>query len=215
MTDDLNGITQSAREKLDAAKTKAQQGAAAARERVNSAYSTTRETVAGAYGSAREKADRAYATSRARTEAAARAARQKASAASRATADGVDNSPIAVLMGGLALGALAGALLPRTEREVRTIGPIGRRVNKTASEAVQAAKAAGARELKALGLDKEHAQAQVSTLVDKAMTAASTAGNAAARSVTKGKATRRTRATTTGTRRTGTSTARKPGPKTS
>lgn len=134
-------------------------GAAAS---VKSAASTARSRVSDAYGTARERASSAYSTTR------------------QSASDGLDTAPLAALAGGLALGVIAGALLPRTRREAELLGPVGRRVNETAREAFYAAREAGKEQI---GLNKDAAKSQVQSLLDKATTAAKTAGEAAAQKV--------------------------------
>jgi len=75
---------------------------------------------------------------------------------------------------------LAGAVVPRTEQEGKLLGPIGKRINDTASGAAQAARDAGKAELDSLGLNKEAARDQVGKLLDGVAKAISTAGAAAA-----------------------------------
>ena len=106
--------------------------------------------------------------------------RDTARVAARRTAQGIEANPLAVLVGGVALGAIAGALVPRTEQESQLLGPVGKRINDTASGAAQAARDAGKAELDSLGLNKEAARDQVGKLLDGVIKAISTAGAAAA-----------------------------------
>ncbi|MEP7008357.1 MAG: hypothetical protein ABI810_20425, partial [Sphingomonas bacterium] len=66
--------------------------------------------------------------------------RDTARHAARRTAEGIEANPLAVLVGGVAIGVLAGTLVPRTEQEGKLLGPIGKRINDTASGAAQAAR---------------------------------------------------------------------------
>src|SRR4051812_33137480 len=86
----------------------------------------------GPLASVRQSAADAYEAARQRTASAYSAARQTASSASRKTADGIDGNPMAALVGGLALGAIIGALVPATRRERELLGNVGRRMNDTA-----------------------------------------------------------------------------------
>ena len=95
--------------------------------------------VRGALGGARNKASDAYSTARERTSTAYGSARQRASDVTRQTADRVDSSPLIAVAGGLALGAVIGALLPRTEREMQALGGMGQKVTDTAREAANSA----------------------------------------------------------------------------
>jgi len=106
--------------------------------------------------------------------------RDTAREAARRTAEGIEANPLAVLVGGVAIGVLAGALVPRTEQEGKLLAPIGKRLNETASGAAQAARDAGKAELDSLGLNKDAARDQVGKLLDGVAKALSSAGAAAA-----------------------------------
>lgn len=106
--------------------------------------------------------------------------RDTAREAARRTAQGIEANPLAVLVGGVAIGVLAGALIPRTEQEGKLLGPVGKRINDTAAGAAQAAKDAGKAELDALGLNRDAARDQVGKLLDGVVKALSSAGSAAA-----------------------------------
>ena len=75
---------------------------------------------------------------------------------------------------------LAGAVIPRTEQEGKLLGPVGKRLNDTATGAAQAARDAGKAELDALGLNRDAARDQVGKLIDGVVKALSSAGAAAA-----------------------------------
>jgi len=113
--------------------------------------------------------------------------RETAREAARRAAEGIEANPLAVLVGGVALGVLAGAVVPRTEQEGKLLGPIGKRLNDTASGAAQAARDAGKAELDSLGLNKEAARDQVGKLLDGVAKAIATAGAAAAAKASNGK----------------------------
>ena len=97
----------------------------------------------GPLASVRQGAAEAYQAARERTASAYTAARQTAASAGRRTADGIDGNPMAALVGGLALGAIVGALFPVTRGERRLLGDVGRRINDTARDAAAAARDAG------------------------------------------------------------------------
>jgi hypothetical protein len=118
--------------------------------------------------------------SRSTAERALDTTRDTAREAVRRTAQGIEANPLAVLVGGVALGVLAGAVIPRTEQEGKLLGPVGKRLTDTAAGAAQAAKEAGKAELDALGLNKEAARDQVGKLLDGVVKALSSAGSAAA-----------------------------------
>jgi hypothetical protein len=122
--------------------------------------STASSAAADAYRSARERTSAAYA-----------AARERAGAVSQRTAESFDSAPIAAVIGGLALGAIAGALLPRTRREEELFGSVGRRINDGARDAVRAARDAG--------------RDQLDGFTDRAVSALRSSAGAAADSVRK------------------------------
>lgn len=95
----------------------------------------------------------------------------------------IDENPLALVGVGLAIGAVAGALLPRTEREAELLGPTGRRINETASNAVKAAKTAGLEKLDELGVTGDNAKEQATSLLKSVASAAAEASTAASKSV--------------------------------
>jgi ElaB/YqjD/DUF883 family membrane-anchored ribosome-binding protein len=118
----------------------------------------------GPLASVRQSAADAYETARERTASAYSSARETAASAGRRTADGIDGNPMAALVGGLALGAIVGALLPATRQERQLFGSVGRRLNDTARQAATAARDAGKKQLdgftdQALGAVKASASA--------------------------------------------------------
>lgn len=117
------------------------------------AYDKVSERVAAAYAAARDKAGSATA--------------------------GLDANPVAALLGGLALGAIAGALLPRLEKEKELLGPIGDRIGDAARAAFDAAKSAGGDALDEAGLSVDSIRGQVPKLIEQVVNAAGAAGTAA------------------------------------
>lgn len=110
-------------------------------------------------------------------------ARTTATQVSQKTADGIDASPVAALIGGLALGALAAAVLPRTRREDEMFGDIGGRINDTARNAAQAAKDAGRDKLDELGINKDAALDKAKELAQSVSGVVKESATAAASSV--------------------------------
>jgi ElaB/YqjD/DUF883 family membrane-anchored ribosome-binding protein len=129
---------------------------------------TASGTMEKSFGSAREAAGKALETTR-------EAARET----TRRTAESIEANPLSVLVGGVALGVLAGALIPRTKQEGKLLGPVGKRLTDTASGAVQAARDAGKAELDTLGLNRSAARDQFGKLIDGVLKALTTAGSAA------------------------------------
>jgi hypothetical protein len=92
------------------------------------AYETARTKAGSAYESARQQASSAY-------DSAARAGR-------RATGE-LSGNPVAAILGGLALGAVIAALLPKTRREVEVLGDLGQKLTDTARDTARTAMEAG------------------------------------------------------------------------
>jgi len=146
-----------------------------AKESLATAKAKTTDTSAAA----REKAAEAYEKGR---EAAARGVQQSRDIAHNVaikTNDGIDKNPLAIVLGGIALGAIVGALLPRTERETKIMGKAGKKLNKKAKEMAKAAKAAGKEQVDSLGLNGDAVREQFRDLVSKAALAVKAAGEAA------------------------------------
>lgn len=140
---------------------------------------TARTTITDTAGAAKNATADALAAARDKAGTAFEDARDTAADLSRRAANRIDDNPVAALIGGLAFGALAAALLPRTEREVAAFGSIGSRLTDTAREAADAAKAAGKEKLDELGLSQARAQDTVSKLFSDVAKAATSAGTAA------------------------------------
>lgn len=129
---------------------------------------SVRDTIETTLDSARESASKALVT-------AGDAARETA----RKTAEGIEANPLSVLVGGVALGVLAGALVPRSERETKLLKPAGRKLTETARGAVEAAKEAGKAELAGIGLSRAAASDTAGKLILSVLTAIATARVAA------------------------------------
>jgi ElaB/YqjD/DUF883 family membrane-anchored ribosome-binding protein len=97
----------------------------------------------------------------------------------------IESNPLAVVAGGLAVGAIAGALLPRSTKEKELLAPLGRQLGERARAAVSAAREAGKSELDQLGISKDAAKDQARGLADGLAKALSSAGSAAAKSAAK------------------------------
>ena len=97
-------------------------------------------------------------------------------AASRA-ADAIEANPLAVLAGGLAAGVIAGALIPRTDREREALAPVGRRLAEGAVAAVAAAKTTGKEQLTASILSRDAAKEGARKVFDSALSAAKETSN--------------------------------------
>ena len=99
--------------------------------------------------------------------------------AARQASQTVEANPLGVLIGGVALGVLAGAMLPQTRQETRLLGPLGRRITDQASGAIKAARDAGKGELDMLGISRDAARGQAGKMIEGVLKAVATAGAAA------------------------------------
>lgn len=151
----------------------------AARAAIGDTAHSARETMEEGYRKARAKATSAYDSAVESAEHAVDSARRGARKAGRKTVETVDTAPLAVLIGGLAVGALAGGLLPRSQREAAALAPVGKKMKKSAKAAAKAAKVAGKEQLSAAGLNRDAARTQLSTLFDSVLKALSEASTAA------------------------------------
>ena len=133
------------------------------------AYETARDRTAAAYAAARERAGSVYET------------------AGRRTSEGIDSNPVAAVVGGLALGAIVAALLPRTRREDELLGDVGRRLNDSAREAARAAREAGQGQLDELGLSRDGLRSKLDEFTDRAVGAVKSSAGAG-KGKSKGKA---------------------------
>lgn len=125
-------------------------------------------------------------TIKAKAEQGKAALRQQATRASEAArraktkaVDGVESFPVIALAGGLAIGAMLGALLPRTRQEEELLGTIGGAINDRAKDAVVAARDAGQAKLEELGISQAAAGKQVGKLIESIAQVAESAGSAA------------------------------------
>ena len=128
-----------------------------ARQQNNSSTPGARERAIEAYDSARERAAEAGARAR----------------------EGLREAPLLTLGGGLAIGALLAALLPKTQAEKKLLGPVGGRITDTARNAAEAAKEAGREKLAELNITRDAGASAVQSLIDGIGEAARTSGKAA------------------------------------
>jgi ElaB/YqjD/DUF883 family membrane-anchored ribosome-binding protein len=141
--------------------------------------STSGTEGSGRLSGVRTKASDAFQSARERTSTAYGSARERASDATRKTAQTIDTAPGAALIGGLALGALAAVLLPKTRKEEELLGSYGKQINDKAKQAAQAAKDAGRSKLDELGL-KDTAKQALSDVASHAKDAVKQTATAAA-----------------------------------
>lgn len=117
--------------------------------RVKEAADATRTAATDAYAVARERASAAY-----------ESAKSHASDTGRRARGTIEENPMAALVGGLAVGALVGALLPRSKGEEKILGDLGSRLGD-----------AGRDQLDKLGITADAARDKVSRLIDGAVSA--------------------------------------------
>jgi hypothetical protein len=106
-------------------------------------------------------------------------ARERASVAGTSAREGLGKTPLLTLGGGLALGAVVAALLPKTRVEDRVLGKVGGRLTENAKAAADAAKEAGREKLSELNITRDAGASAVQSLVDGLREAARTSGEAA------------------------------------
>lgn len=138
-----------------------------------------RQSVSQAYSAAREKASSAYSTAREKTSSVYGTARTRASETRDKAASTLEENPVAALVGGLALGALVGALLPRSRRESELLSGVGEKINDTGRRVAEAARDATKETIDSYGLSGDFALNKVSSLFESATKAASSIGAAA------------------------------------
>ena len=141
---------------------------------VTKAYSSAKEKAASAYGSARERTSRVY-----------NSARVRASETQQRAATAFDENPALALVGGLALGVMIGALLPRSRREEELLSGVGERINETSRRVADAARDQARETLDSYGINADAALNKVSAFFDNASKAASSIGSAASGAVQK------------------------------
>lgn len=90
----------------------------------------------------------------------------------------IENNPLALVAGGVALGAVIGALLPRLNKEKELLAPVGKRIAEGASAAATAARDAGKAEIDALLPQRDAAKDQIGKIIGSAFTAAKDAAKA-------------------------------------
>ncbi|WP_326524462.1 hypothetical protein [Sphingomonas sp.] len=103
-------------------------------------------------------------------------ARDTAFERAKTTVSGLESNPVGVLVGGLAFGLIAGALIPRSEREKDMLKPVGKRLAEGAGAALAAAKETGKEQLSASMLSRDAAREGARKIFDSALTAAKEKG---------------------------------------
>ena len=159
------------------------EGQVSVRDKAGAKIDAVKTRAGDAYSSARERTAAAYDTARERASTAAQSARRNASRARERTSAGIDTNPFGAVIGGLAVGALIAAVLPKSRREEELLGDYGKKINDTAKEAARAARDAGKGKLDELGLNQEKAKQTLGDIASKAGEAARSSASAAAQTV--------------------------------
>jgi ElaB/YqjD/DUF883 family membrane-anchored ribosome-binding protein len=157
LTETIKTAADSAKDSISTAKNKANETTVAARKKASEAYDKSKDAASRSVQSTRHLANKAAIKS----------------------GDTIDQNPLAMVIGGIALGAIIGALLPKSDREEKILGGTGKKLNAKAREMANAAKAAGKEKIDNLGINKESARDQFRDLVSKATEAVKAAGQAA------------------------------------
>lgn len=84
----------------------------------------------------------------------------------------LQNNPLALVAGGVALGVVLGALIPRPAKERELLAPVGKRIAEGASAAATAAREAGKAEIDAILPPRDAAKEQIGKIIGSAFTAA-------------------------------------------
>lgn len=114
-------------------------------------------------------------------------ARTRAASAGRSAGDTIGDAPLIALAGGIAIGALAAALLPKSKVEQRLLGPTGGRITDAGRAAYDAAREAGREKLTELNLTREAGKGVVQSIIDGIGETARASGQAAIGSVREGR----------------------------
>ena len=112
-------------------------------------------------------------------------ARERAAEAGDKAREGLGNAPLMALGGGLALGAVLAALMPRTRVEDKLLGPVGEKITDGAKAAAEAARDAGREKLTELNITRDAGTSAVQSLFKGLSDAARVSGEAALGAVRK------------------------------
>lgn len=161
------------KDRLESVKQTAQQ----VRETVTHKAQAARDVAGEKLASARQHANDAWETARERAADYSERAKIQAAKARERTVESVEENPITAVLAGAALGAIIGALLPRSSSENRTIGPVRDKLASTARTAARVARTAGEAKLAELGI-KEAAKLRFNEIKEGAAEVAKSATTA-------------------------------------
>lgn len=90
----------------------------------------------------------------------------------RTAVQGIEANPVGALVGGLAIGLIAGALIPRGQREKTALKGVGKTLATGAVAALAAAKETSKEQLTASVLSRDAAKESARRVLDSALSAA-------------------------------------------
>ncbi|URW76822.1 hypothetical protein M9980_06410 [Sphingomonas donggukensis] len=90
----------------------------------------------------------------------------------RSTVKGLESNPVGVLVGGLVIGLLAGAFVPRSKQEKTALKGVGKTLAEGATAAFAAAKETGRQQLSGSMLSRDAAAESARMVFDSAVEAA-------------------------------------------
>jgi len=86
--------------------------------------------------------------------------------------DGLAGNPVALIAGGIALGAVVGMLIPRLAKERELLDPVGKKLADRATATVNAVRETSKAEIDSLLPPRDAARDRVSQLIDNVLEAA-------------------------------------------
>ncbi|MBM3928746.1 MAG: hypothetical protein FJ335_09845 [Sphingomonadales bacterium] len=99
-------------------------------------------------------------------------ARDAAFDRAKSAVQGLESNPVGVLVGGLTVGLIAGALIPRTDGEKKMLRTVGKRLAEGTTAALVAARETGKEQLSSAVLGREAAKEGARKVFDSALSAA-------------------------------------------
>ncbi len=172
LTEGFDKAREASREKLSNARDVATDFASERRSVAKERMSEGKERATELLGQGKELASEKAKVTALVTRDATRKAAEKSS-------DTINKNPLTAVLGGLTLGAIIAALLPRTKVEDKMVGSAGKAINDTAKKAVDAAKDAGQEKMAEMGLSSGSLRDQFKDLFGKALEVAKSAAIAA------------------------------------
>lgn len=154
-------------------------------DNLKTATGSARDTIAQAGTTAKRKVAVAAEKGKLAATRSVESSKELAKKAGKVSNEGIEKNPLAIVAGGIAIGAIIGMLLPKTEREKKVLGKAGKVINDTAVRAANAAKDAGKAKVAEVGLGSDAMRDQFRDLVSKASEAVKAAGQAAAKEAQK------------------------------